>query len=310
MLSETTTKELLAQAAETLDVSPRSGHDVVAAARRSRRHRWVAAGGAAAAAATVAVIAGTVLSPSPQVARVPAPPTAASSSSSVPPSETARSLVGVPILVEYTEEEALQRVQQWGLTAEVEYRTEACRPVGAVIDTRPGAGTKVDPGSTVTLVVVDQTSQRANCPEGVSFDHDRAIARLVYDFSRGVPDRFGPWAPTVTLSVLDDTAEITLTERHANDLGRWHVPVGDAGAPAIDVLAQLAESDGQYRVDVGPHPSCVGPSRPPADAFASGRQISITPTGQSDSCLDWWSVDLFVNDVGQIWGVSLQQSEW
>ena len=78
MLSESTTKELLAQAAETITVTPRGGRAIVATAQRSRNRRWVVAVGAV--AVTAAVVTGVAVGAGPDTSRVPAPPPVASPS--------------------------------------------------------------------------------------------------------------------------------------------------------------------------------------------------------------------------------------
>jgi hypothetical protein len=69
---------------------------------------------------------------------------------------------------------------------------------------------------------------------------------------------------------------------------------------ALDLLAR----DGATGISVGPHPHCASaPVPPPADLVGS-RRVSIQPTG-IDTCLLWWTVDLFVSPAGQIEAVTL-----
>lgn len=259
------------------------------------------------------VLATTDTSPKgPSDQKLPAA-AAGDSQTSEPPEESMGSVrgvrVGVPVLVEYLEDIALQRVQARGLTAEVVRRFEACRPAGTVFDQDPGAGRKVAVGSLVTIVVANQESEEGACPQGVAFEPDRTVAAILYSFSRdpGLASP-PPWAPRVTLSLFDDQMQRTVTERQASDPERWQfaLPLADDDVYLLDVLA---DSDGQYRVDVGAHPTCVGPERPPPSVFAGLRQVSITPTAARKSCLDWWAVDYFLNDVGQIQGVTLVRWE-
>jgi hypothetical protein len=304
MLSESTTKDLLAQAAETITVTPRGGRALVATAQRSRSRRWVVAVGAV--AITAAVVTGVAVGAGPDTSRVPAPPPVASPSPTLTPSEATGRRVGVPILVEYAEDEAVQRVRDWGLVPAVVHRSVSCRPAGAVVEQHPRAATKVATGSTVTVVVADRLSAQAACPKGVSFDDDRQVARLLYDFSRGVEGARGSWSPSVILS-NEDTGWTSLTERQADDRDRWLLDVDPGGSPDVDVLGHLAESKGAYRVDIGPHPNCVGPTPPTARRFEGLRQLSITPTGPRDSCLEWWALDVYLNEVGQIEYVSIHR---
>lgn len=307
MLPDSTAKDLLARAADTVEVTPSSGRALVASAQRSTNRRWVVAVGAA--AVTAVVVAGVAVAGGPDTRRVPAPPPVASSSPAPTPSDAPGDRVVVPVLVKYTEEEAVQRVREWGLVAEVAHRSLPCRPVGAVVDQDPRATTKVAAGSTVTIVVADRSSEQADCPRGVAFDDDFRVARGLYDFSRGIGGASGPWSPRVTLAV-EDTVRTSLTERQADERDRWLLDVEPGSSPDVDVLQHLAESGGEFRVDIGPHPNCVGTTPPTAPGLEGLRQLSITPTGPSDSCLDWWALDVYLNDVDQIQYVSIRQWEW
>lgn len=215
--------------------------------------------------------------------------------------------VDVPIFEEYTEREALERAEAYGLTARVVRRFEACRPAGMVIDQTPAVGRTVPPDRPVILVVANRRSEEVTCTDGIASEHDHDIARLMYAFSRDPRGPQAPWAPRVTVLGVGGRAHTTFTERQAADPGRWRFA---EPYDYLSILDVLAASDGRYRVDVGPHAHCAGPVRPPPRRFDGRRQISITPAGPLASCLDWWVVDLFVNDVGQIEGVGYTQWEW
>ncbi len=55
---------------------------------------------------------------------------------------------------------------------------------------------------------------------------------------------------------------------------------------------------------VGQHTRCAAPPVPPPAGFEEARQISLQPTGAT-SCLEWWTVDLFLTDDGSIGAVTL-----
>lgn len=111
-----------------------------------------------------------------------------------------------------------------------------------------------------------------------------------------------PTAARLRLGLLGADPVVTLYGRDAQDVDRWRVPTGDSAERPV--LAELVLS-GDYRVDEGPHARCVGPVRAPAPAFARFRQVTVTPAGVQQSCLDWWAVDLFVDAKGRIHGVNL-----
>lgn len=70
-------------------------------------------------------------------------------------------------------------------------------------------------------------------------------------------------------------------------------PVGTARGPAA------------FAVTVGPHPHCAGPPVPAPRGLEDLRRVSLQPAaGTIDGCLEWFSVDLFV-DQGAIVAVTL-----
>lgn len=266
-----------------------------------RRPRPGLVAGAAAATALVIVVlnnlgagAGTQGIPVPERTGVPFP------------TQTSGVMVRVPSLVGEQESSASRLLVDRQLAPIAVHRFVACHPAGVVVEQEPPPGVRVPAGEAVDLVVADTASEQLTCPDGVALDQDRTLVGLIDEFGRGVADARPPTARTLSLGMLGDDPAVSLTGRDAQDVDRWRVvpPYGDA-TDAVPVLAGLVVSGGRYRVDLGPHPRCVGPVRPPAPAFAGLRQLAVTPTAARDSCLDWWAVDLFVDDTGRIRGVNL-----
>lgn len=223
------------------------------------------------------------------------------------PFPTTLAMVHVPAVVGETEPAASRLVAARRLAPAVLHRFVACQPAGVVTDQDPVAGTRVPAGETVRLVVTDVTSEQLTCPEGVALDVDRALVAGFYDFSRGAT----AFPPTVTppVQLLYLGAQTTrLSGREARDADAWQVvPPGGGAGDAVPVLGRLAASAGAYRVDIGPHPLCTGPERPPAEAALAGlRQVSVTPATPRESCVGWWALDLFVDsDTGRVAGANL-----
>ena len=69
---------------------------------------------------------------------------------------------------------------------------------------------------------------------------------------------------------------------------------------ALDLLAK----NGPTTIAVGPHPHCASPPVPPPTDLVGSRRVSVQPTG-IDTCLLWWTVDLFVSPAGRIEAVTL-----
>lgn len=58
---------------------------------------------------------------------------------------------------------------------------------------------------------------------------------------------------------------------------------------------------GAYEVTVGPHHHCASPPMPAPDGFEGLTRISIQPASDTiDSCLQWSTVDLFVDQQGDV----------
>ncbi|OGO73385.1 MAG: hypothetical protein A3G84_05105 [Chloroflexi bacterium RIFCSPLOWO2_12_FULL_71_12] len=71
---------------------------------------------------------------------------------------------------------------------------------------------------------------------------------------------------------------------------------------ALELLARREPTT----VWVGPHPHCASPPAPPPTDFASLRRVSVQPSQpRDDTCLSWWTVDLFVSVDGRVAAVTL-----
>lgn len=72
---------------------------------------------------------------------------------------------------------------------------------------------------------------------------------------------------------------------------------------------QSASVDGHasaFRASVGEHPHCASPPVPAPKGYGTLRRISIQPSENSiDSCIFWFTVDLFVDEEGQVTAVTL-----
>ena len=77
----------------------------------------------------------------------------------------------------------------------------------------------------------------------------------------------------------------------------------ETGSPAV-----VGPTSG-LEISVGDHPHCVSPPMPAPEGYGHLRRVSIQPTDEStDSCLMWFTVDLFV-DRGQVAAVTLDVYE-
>ena len=108
-----------------------------------------------------------------------------------------------------------------------------------------------------------------------------------------------PFADTVVLG-LGPEAISTVKRNDLANAAVWSLTReefrGFAGPfSALEVVAD------PFKVTVGAHARCVGPPEPAPEGFEGHRRVSLQPT-TATSCLEWWTIDLFIDDTGQIGG--------
>ena len=93
--------------------------------------------------------------------------------------------------------------------------------------------------------------------------------------------------------------ELRQPEAWKLDVDLFRGRAGDSSA--IDLIA---DEPGRLRVTVGPHPHCAATAVPAPPQVAHLERVVVQPR-DADGCLDWWTVDAFVNSAGQIEAVTL-----
>ena len=304
MLTEDQARALLRDAGDTITVGAEPS--LLDRARRARRRRRLTA--LASAAAVTAVVAGgaaiglTGSGPTPGPA-APAP---------------TPDLVAVPSLVGLSDGQATKLVKESGLRASVVVG-DSCEPTGSVIGQEPEAGAEVEPGTWVDVVLEGPAGPGA-CPDrgAVSPLDLKTVDRFV-DFARQPSESDPPWAPVVALGLGGEVlAEVP--EADLADPSVWVLEGPSAqGSGSFSPLEQIATYPGENPPDYEltnqfesrlRFVCLTEPRRPPATYLEQGHAINIQPLPSKDmSCGDWWSVDLTVNEVGQITGVFLVLGE-
>jgi hypothetical protein len=66
----------------------------------------------------------------------------------------------------------------------------------------------------------------------------------------------------------------------------------------FSALEQLRR-DAEFSVTVGPHPHCASPPMPPPPGLEDHRRLSLQPAS-TRSCLQWFTVDLFLDADGVV----------
>jgi hypothetical protein len=167
---------------------------------------------------------------------------------------------------------------------------------------------KLLPGDCSYIVTrVEKRPLPTAVPRGMPTAADETLVGAFAAFARAPSVRTldaVPFADKVRLG-LSDRLKI---ERASRDLVRpeaWvlhEVPFRGRVGP-FSALELLANS-GPTIIWVGPHPHCASPPVPPPADLLGSRRISVQPTG-IDTCLLWWTVDLFVSPAGRIEAVTL-----
>ena len=141
---------------------------------------------------------------------------------------------------------------------------------------------------------------------------ERQLLKDLYRFAKSPTSDSAaevPFSPVVALGLGDEVIK-QLPRSRLVDARSWRLDVEyfRAYVGPFSALDPLADSNGSYRLSIGPHPSCVGPPVPAPRQLAGLRQISAQPRSTS-SCLEWWSVDVFVDEDGVVRGVTLDLYE-
>ncbi len=115
-----------------------------------------------------------------------------------------------------------------------------------------------------------------------------------------------PLADEVQLGLGPDL-QVTFAADELRNANRWTLDVESFRAyegpfSALDVLAQMSI----YQVARGPHDHCAGDPMPAPAGFDDADRISVQPDEQTiTSCLEWDTVDFFLNGAGQVEAITL-----
>ncbi len=112
-----------------------------------------------------------------------------------------------------------------------------------------------------------------------------------------------PLSPDGVVMGLGNAAMRTHTIAELADPANWSFESnefrGRTGTfSALDVLANADDTE----IIVGTHNHCASPPAAVPEELRDARRLSVQPTG-IDSCLLWWTVDLFLDDGGNVVGI-------
>lgn len=135
---------------------------------------------------------------------------------------------------------------------------------------------------------------------------DRDIADRFVRFAtnpEGIAKDGPSFASTVALGLGSEILR-EISGAEVREPSRWILDVEHfRGAVGPFSALDLVRDDGPTQVLAGEHPHCASPPVPVPTPLEGYRQVAIVPTDLT-SCLDWWTVDLFIDPEGQIVGVT------
>jgi hypothetical protein len=137
---------------------------------------------------------------------------------------------------------------------------------------------------------------------------DRSAIDALVAFARDPGDatwRALPLASEVALG-LGDTVRARRSASALRDPDGWvlNVDLFRARAGTASALELIDSEDGELRVLAGPHRHCAAAPVPPPPEAAGLSRIAVQPR-EPDGCLDWWTVDVFLDGEGKITVVTL-----
>lgn len=162
------------------------------------------------------------------------------------------------------------------------------------------------------LTEIAYVAERTTAAVPIGNEGDARAEELIAGFLRLAEDP-GPGA----VARLPFTAEVKLglgnnlhLIRHQSELAdpnAWIIEVDDFRAYTGPFSAlDLAASAEEIVVSVGEHAHCASPPMPPPDEVAHLQRVSVQPDlGPTESCLHWWTVDLYIDRAGRIEAVTL-----
>ena len=118
-----------------------------------------------------------------------------------------------------------------------------------------------------------------------------------------------PFADRVRLG-LGDRLLRTRSAQEVRDPAAWKLDVHlfRGGVGPFSALDVLATHEGPFEYREGSYRRCASPSRAPPRPVSHLRRLSIHPR-EPASCLQWFAVDVFVDQRGDIQAVTLDHWE-
>ncbi len=114
------------------------------------------------------------------------------------------------------------------------------------------------------------------------------------------------FAPDVALGLGPDIVK-TVSRDTLGDTATW-ILQAEFFRAYVGPFSALDLVEEPYVITVGAHPHCASAPVSPPSGFETNRRVSIQPESP-ESCLMWWTVDFFLDEVGEIAAVTLDVYE-
>lgn len=297
MLTENEARELLSLAARTIEVP-----DGAPLPTRERRRGWPVVAAAAAVLVVAGAIGVAVLDRSQGPTHEPGVPVTSSPSTA--------DLVTTPAVVGLSPEVATARLQEVGLGVQDDvlatFPGHFCTTGNVVVGQDPAAGSRVQPG---TLVTIETTWKHCDgSPALPGPDDPAALGRLFVAFAHGTQP--GLLIENPVRLYLGDRFARVLPAAQASDPTRWNACIragyADRSCP-LSATATLASYDGALAYAPGPAPSvdsCTVPRDRGAPATGGTLEVTVRPSSPA-TCLDDFEVQIYT-EAGRVVAVNLR----
>lgn len=175
---------------------------------------------------------------------------------------------------------------------------------GLIVRTdRPQDDAVVVSGATASRPATSGPTTTLSAEDALALWDESMVAELEAFALRPSDETFNdlPLAQFVMLGI-EDRIVVAKPQEELRDPSVWVVE-------GHSVLDQLA-AGGDYVLRRNTHETCVGEENPAPLEMSGYQRLSIHPADlQNDTCLNWYSVDLFLHD-GQIVGITLTLWEY
>lgn len=179
-------------------------------------------------------------------------------------------------------------------------------PAAIAVSGRPSRSTAPAAHSTHAPRATPPGRHLSRPARGRDLSEAEAFVRFAHSPGASTLADLGP-APSGIRLGLASRLLTTLTVTSAADPASWRLDPGDyfrgstGGFSALDLLKK---AKGPLKFGIGPHAHCAGPPVPAPPIVAGLRDLSIQPNRMA-SCLDWFTVDLFVDAQHRLVAVTL-----